>query len=410
MTKPFEGIRILDFTRFLAGPFGSYQLALMGADVVKVESFEGDDTRVSIIDKDSQRTKMAPYFMAVNANKRSITVDLRSAEGISALKKMVAQVDVVWENFRPGIMAKMGLDYEALSAINPRLIYCSVSGFGHTGPESTQAAFDGKIQAMSGIMALTGDEAHGPMRAGFAVCDVMAGMTSALAVSSALFQRTHTGKGQFVDVAMLDSTLNYLAIEVAEHTLAGIVHKQRGNMTISRKVTGNRFMTGKGAIVLAALTEKQFAGLLTVIGRADALADPRFADWSSRAEHEVALRKIIEDGLAAAGAAEWEKRLTAADVPCAEVIGVAEVLQHPQLKSRDVLQHVQIDQQDKILVGSGFRLAHGSPRIDRAPAHLGEHTEEVLREFGFTATDIERLQAGKVFGKSQAKVAAAAVA
>lgn len=408
MTKPFERIRILDFTRFVAGPFGVYQLALMGADVVKVESFEGDDTRVSIIDKDSQRTKMSPSFMAVNANKRSITVDLRSPEGISALKKMAAQVDVVWENFRPGIMAKMGLDYETLSAINPQLVYCSVSGFGHTGPESTQAAFDGKLQAMSGIMSLTGEEAHGPMRAGFAVCDVMAGMTSALAVASALFQRNRTGKGQFVDVAMLDSTLNHLAIEVAEHTIAGFVHKQRGNMTISRRVTGNRFMTGKGAIVLAALTERQFAGVLTVIGRADALADPRFADWLSRAEHEAALRKIIEDGLATASAAEWEKRFTAADVPCAEVIGVAEALKHPQLQSRDVLQKVQIDGEEKILVGSGFRLNHGSPGIDRAPARLGQHTEEVLREFGFSGADIEKMQANKVFGKSEAETAAVA--
>ena len=398
MAKPFEGIRILDFTRFLAGPFGCYQLALMGADVVKVESFEGDDSRISIIDPDSRTTKMAPYFMAVNSNKRSMTVNFRSPEGIAALKRMVEQVDVVWENFRPGVMDAMGLGYEALSEINPRLIYCSVSGFGHTGPEMTQACFDGKIQAMSGIMRLTGEEKDGPMRAGFAVCDVMAGMTSALAVSSALFQRTHTNQGQFVDVAMLDSALNYLAIEVAEHTLTGVVHKQRGNMTISRKVTGNRFETADGSIVLAALTEKQFAGLLTAVGRSDALADPRFADWLSRAQHEPALREIIEGGLSSADAREWERRFTAADVPCAAVIGIEEVIQHPQLKSRDVLQNVQTHLGEKVMVGSGFRLAHGSPRIERAPARLGEHTAEVLREFGFEDLEIDRLQSNAVFG------------
>jgi crotonobetainyl-CoA:carnitine CoA-transferase CaiB-like acyl-CoA transferase len=393
MSKPFTGIRVLDFTRYLAGPFGSYQLALMGADVIKVEPFEGDTTRVSIIDKDSPRTKMAPNFMAVNANKRSITADLRSTKAIAALKRMVSQVDVVWENFRPGIMAKMGLDYASLSAINPRLIYCSVSGFGHTGPQSPQACFDGKIQAMSGIMSLTGEASSGAMRAGFAICDVMTGMTSALAVSSALFQRTHTGKGQFVDVAMLDSALNYLAIEVTEHTLTGIIHKQRGNMTISRRVTGNRFATGDGFIVLAALTEKQFAGLLTVIGRADALSDPRFKDWPARAEHEPALREIIERGLAIAGAHEWERRLTAADVPCAAVIGIEEVVRHPQLQARDVLQRVHTEDGEKTLVGAGFRLAHGSPGIDRPPARLGEHTLEVLREFGFSRDEVDDLTA-----------------
>lgn len=400
MTRPFEGIRILDFTRFLAGPFGCYQLALQGADVVKVESFDGDDARVSIIDPKSKVEKMAPYFMAVNANKRSLTVNFRSPEAIEALKRMVAQVDVVWENFRPGVMEAMGLGYEALSAINPRLIYCSVSGFGHTGPEARQACFDGKIQAMSGIMKLTGKEEDGPMRAGFAICDVMAGMTSALAVSSALFQRTHTGKGQFVDVAMLDSALNYLAIEVAEHTLTGIVHKQRGNMTISRKVTGNRFDTGDGAIVLAALTEKQFAGLLTTVGRADALQDPRFADWLTRAANEPALRAIIEGGLASAGAREWEERLTKADVPCAAVIGIEEVIQHPQLESRDVLQKVDTHLGEKVLVGSGFRLAHGSPAIDRAPPRLGEHSTDVLRDFGFSEGEIDKLQSREAFGRN----------
>lgn len=399
MSRPFEGIRILDFTRFLAGPFGCYQLALMGADVVKVESFAGDDSRVSILDPKSQTEKMAPHFMAVNANKRSITVDFRSAEAIAALQRMAAQADVVWENFRPGIMDKMGLGYKALSKINPRLIYCSVSGFGHSGPEAEQPCFDGKIQAMSGMMKLTGEEQQGPMRVGFPVCDLMAGMTSAVAVASALFQRTHTGKGQFVDVAMLDAALNYLALDVTDHTLTGIVHKQRGNMTVTRKATGNRFKTGDGYIVLAALNEKQFAGVLTTIGRADALADPRFHDWVSRGEHEPALREIIEGALAKASSLEWEKRMTEADVPCSAVIGIEEVVRHPQLNSRDVLQKVNTHMGEKTLVGAGFRLAHGSPSIDRAPARLGEHTAGVLHDFGFSAAEIEQLQSHHAVGQ-----------
>lgn len=209
MSTPFSNVRILDFTHFLAGPFGTHQFALQGADVVKIESFEGDDTRTMTIDKKLAAHKMAPAFMAVNPNKRSVTLDLRKTEAIDLIKTLVKDADIVWENFRPGVMKKLGLDYAALSQVNPKLIYCSVSGFGHSGPEQFTAAFDGKIQAMSGIMSLTGDPAGGPMRAGFAVCDLIGGMTAAFAVATALYQRTQTGRGQFVDVAMLDSTLNF---------------------------------------------------------------------------------------------------------------------------------------------------------------------------------------------------------
>ena len=207
MSKPFTGVRILDFTRYLAGPYGTYQLALLGADVIKLESHEGDESRHLLISKEWADRKMASSFLAVNANKRSITLDLRKQGAVDIVKRLVTTADVVWENFRPGVMERLGLGYDALAAINPRLIYCAVSGFGHTGPERTTAAFDGKLQAMSGIMSITGDPAGGPMRAGFALCDSFGGMTAALAVSSALYQRTHTGRGQFVDVAMLDAAL-----------------------------------------------------------------------------------------------------------------------------------------------------------------------------------------------------------
>ena len=210
MTKPFAGVRILDFTRYLAGPYGTYQLALLGADVVKIESHEGDETRSQLIASEWAERKMPPGFLAVNGNKRSITLDMRKPEAVDVIKRLVITADVVWENFRPGVMDKLGIGYDVLSKINPRLIYCAVSGFGHTGPERTTAAFDGKLQAMSGIMSITGEPAGGPMRAGFAICDTIGGMTAALAVSSALYQRTHTGTGQFVDVAMLDAALAFI--------------------------------------------------------------------------------------------------------------------------------------------------------------------------------------------------------
>ncbi len=228
MSKPFAGVRILDFTRYLAGPYGTYQLALLGADVVKIESREGDDTRMQLADRAWADRKMAPSFLAVNGNKRSITLDLRKPAAVEIVKKLVVKVDVVWENFRGGVMDRLGLGYEALSAVNPRLIYCAVSGFGQTGPERTTAAFDGKLQAMSGIMSITGEPASGPTRAGFAICDTIGGMTAALAVASALYQRTHTGRGQLVDVAMLDAALAFIPGPVSEYTVAGIEQRQIG--------------------------------------------------------------------------------------------------------------------------------------------------------------------------------------
>jgi crotonobetainyl-CoA:carnitine CoA-transferase CaiB-like acyl-CoA transferase len=299
---------------------------------------------------------------------------------------------VVWENFRPGVMDRLGLGYDVLAAINPRLIYCAVSGFGHTGPERTTAAFDGKLQAMSGIMSITGDPAGGPMRAGFALCDTIGGMTAALAVSSALYQRTHTGRGQFVDVAMLDAALAFIPGPVSEYTVAGIEQTQIGNGSVSRKPTAHRFRAGSGYLVLAVLTDKQFASLMRTIGRADALEDPRFRDWRARTDNANALREVIETALAADEPKSWEARLTAADVPCSVVWKIDEIVRHPQLESRDVLQTVATRYGPMRLVGSGFRLAHGSPGIDREPATLGEHTDEVLREAGYTPAEIDRLR------------------
>ncbi len=392
MTKPFAGVRILDFTRYLAGPYGTYQLALLGADVVKIESRDGDETRGQLADPKWAARKMAPSFLAVNGNKRSITLDLRRPEAIEIVKRLVVDADVVWENFRGGVMDKLGLGYEALSAINPRLIYCGVSGFGRTGPERTTAAFDGKLQAMSGIMSITGEAAHGPTRAGFAICDTIGGITAALAVASALYQRTHTGRGQLVDVAMLDAALAFIPGPVSEYTVAGIEQRQIGNGSVSRKPTASRFRCGGGFIVLAALTEKQFRGLLETLGRPDALDDPRFKDWPSRTANEPALREIIETALAGADPRAWEARLTAADVPCGSIWKIHEIVEHPQLEHRDVLQTIDSRFGPMRLVGAGFRLEHGSPGGDREPPALGEHTDEILREAGYAAEDIERFR------------------
>src|SRR5206468_9263743 len=308
---------------------------------------------------------------------------LRRPEAVEIVKRLVVGADVVWENFRGGVMDRLGLGYEALSADNPRLIYCGVSGFGRTGPERATAAFDGKLQAMSGIMSITGEPASGPTRAGFAICDTIGGMTAALAVSSALYQRTQTGRGQFVDVAMLDAALAFIPGPVTEYTVAGIQPRQIGNGSVSRKPTASRFRAKDGYLVLAVLTEKQFVALMRTLGRADVLEDPRFKDWPSRTDNEPALREIIESVLATDTPKNWEKRFTAADVPCGATWKIDEIVDHPQLAHRDVMQTIDSRYGPMRLVGSGFRLAHGSPGLDREPPTGGQHTDENLKEAGY---------------------------
>ena len=392
MSKPFTGVKILDFTRVLAGPYGSYQLALLGADVIKVESRDGDDMRFGNRANDWEKRGLAAPWVAVNAGKRSITLDLKKPKALEVIKRLVGKADVVMENFRPGVMDKLGIGYETLKAINPRLIYCAVSGFGQVGPQRATAAFDGMIQAMSGLMSITGFEANGPTRVGFAGADVMSGATAAFGVASALYQRTHTGKGQLVDVAMIDAVMGYLAQQFTEHLMTGRVHGQAANLSVTRKPTGNLFKTRDGWMVLAVMTDPQFQRLMKVLGRADALADPRFVDWPTRIENNLALHAIVEEAMKQETAATWVERFAKNDVPAGQVLSIPETVQLDLFQHRTVLQTIETAHGPIKVVGSGFRLEHGGGSVERPPATLGEHTDEVLREAGYADADIAEMR------------------
>ena len=395
--KAFTGVRVLDFTHVIAGPYATGQIAMQGADVIKIEPRGGEANRVTPSSREWSERGLGPMWMSVNPNKRCITLDLSKPQGKEIVLRLARDADVVVENFRPGVMDKLGIGWEALSRINPRLIYVTMSGFGSTGPERRTAAFDGKIQAMSGLMSLTGEPINGPMRAGFAAADVATGMTGAFAIATALFQRTHTGRGQHVDVAMLDSMVGFLNGAVSEHLNGGTIHQQYGNRSVSMKPTADRFRCGSGYLVLAVLTDRQFVALMTAIGHPDAVQDPRFKDWYTRIEHAGALREMIETAFAdGASPQQWERRLTEADVPCAVVTAIPEIVGHPQLAHREFIQEAQTPFGPVRLAGPAFRLGHGNGGIDRMLGTAGMHNDEVLAEIGYDAAGIAALREAEV--------------
>ncbi|MCC6716943.1 MAG: CoA transferase [Acetobacteraceae bacterium] len=398
MDQAFSNVRILDFTRVLAGPFASFQLALQGADVVKIEHPEGEDTRKIARSREWADRQMAPIWMAVNANKRSLTLDLQKPEAVAVVHRLVRDADMVVENFRPGVMERLGIGWPQLSKINPRLIYTAISGFGQKGPESRTPSYDGMIQAMSGLMAMTGTTDGGPTRAGFAAADMITGLSAAYAMSTALFQRTHTGRGQFVDVAMLDAVLNLLAQQVAEYTVTGDVAGRVGNLSPSRKPTADLFQGRDGFILLAVLTEKQYRQLFITLERTQVFDDPRFADWFLRMENGPALKAEIEAALQTDSTANWEQRLKAADIPSARVWGIGEITTHPQLAHRSILQTVDSEFGPLTLAGPAFRMAEGEGGITRPPPRVGQHSAEILAAAGYSANEIAALRAAGATG------------
>jgi crotonobetainyl-CoA:carnitine CoA-transferase CaiB-like acyl-CoA transferase len=378
--QPFEGIRVIDVTHVLAGPFATYQLALLGADVIKVEHPDDpDQSRLSGTDKELNRRNMGTAYLTQASNKRSIALDLKQASDRDILKKLVLTADVFVENYRPGAFEALGLGYDALAAINPRLIYASFSAFGQHGPRGEQTAYDHVIQATSGIMAMTGTPEVNPVKFGSPAVDYATGMTGAFALSAALFQRARTGKGQRIDMAMLDVAMTLMSSHLAGYLRNGVHPKPSGNR--NPHATNSAYQTKDGLVMLGASNLRQQRRLWTLLERPDMIKktnEERDADRAREAQ-------VLSELMLMRTADEWETFLQARHVPAARVRTMAEAVADPHLASRRIIhRHAGGNgvEGDFGVPLAAFTFAHDGPRIDTPPPALGQHNEAIFRELG----------------------------
>jgi crotonobetainyl-CoA:carnitine CoA-transferase CaiB-like acyl-CoA transferase len=393
MTQAFDGIRVIDFSQVLAGPFASGQLAMLGADVIKIEQpGEGDLMRTTMANNKLADLKLSPGFMGVNANKRSITVDLKHPDAKDIVHRLLADADVVVENFKAGVIDRLGFGYEAVRAVKPDIIYCSISGYGQQGPMAGKAAFDGAIQAVSGMMGITGTPESGPLRAGYMPADISTGITAAFAIASALFRRTHTGEGQYLDVSMLDSAMTIMSPNLNKYLATREVPELVGNTSPTFQGTANTFPTKDGHVQMSVITDAMTVKMAQVMGKPEWPDDPRFATSQGRVDHAEEVIAMLSEVFRTDATAAWIERLGEAGIPVAPVHTLEQLIAYPQLEHRGVLATVPAPpgvEGEVTMTTAGFHASDGEPEVTSAGPRLSQHTDEVLAELGYDEAAIQ---------------------
>jgi len=395
--KLLEGIRVLDLTNVLSGPFATLHLALLGAEVIKIENPDGGDLARKLGNVPMYNQELlGTSFLAQNANKKSLTLNLKTEEGKEIFRKLALTADVVVENFRPGVMARLGFSYDDLCKLNPKIIYCAISGFGQTGPDAFKPAYDQIIQGLSGMMAINGDERLNPLRCGFPVCDTVGGLNAAFAVMAALYYRERTGEGQFIDIALLDSIMPLMGWVAANLLIGGKQPDLLGNDNFTAAPSG-MFKTKDGYINIAANQQEQWENLADELGLPELKTDPRFQERDTRKSNRFLLTPLLEAKLTENTTAHWVEVLNAKSIPSGDVLKLDAALTSAQAKHRQVI--VEVEQPcigDVKLFNLTAKFSKTPGKIESPPPLLSEHTNEILTGLGYTCEEQNNLKRKKI--------------